>query len=42
MLIKQADPDHIDRILDDVAARAHEIADPILAQTKDIVGFIRS
>jgi hypothetical protein len=24
------------------ARRAHEIADPILAKTKDIVGFIRS
>ncbi|MGH6791927.1 MAG: hypothetical protein ACRECF_04220 [Methyloceanibacter sp.] len=41
-LIKQADPDHIDNILADGARRAHEIADPILAKTKDIVGFIRS
>jgi tryptophanyl-tRNA synthetase len=37
-----AEPDEIDRILADGTARAHAIADPILAQTKDIVGFIRS
>ena len=37
-----ADPAEIDRILDDGARRAHAIADPILAKTKDIVGFIRS
>jgi tryptophanyl-tRNA synthetase len=37
-----ADPVEIDRILDDGAARARTIADPILAMTKDIVGFIRS
>jgi tryptophanyl-tRNA synthetase len=37
-----AEPDEIDRILADGASRAHAIADPILAQTKDIVGFIRS
>ena len=37
-----ADPVEIDRILDDGAQRAHAIADPILAKTKDIVGFIRS
>ena len=36
-----AEPDEIDNILADGAARAHEIADPILAKTKDIVGFIR-
>jgi tryptophanyl-tRNA synthetase len=36
-----ADPVEIDRILADGAARAHDIADPILAKTKDIVGFIR-
>ena len=36
-----AEPDEIDRILADGAARAHAIADPILAKTKDIVGFIR-
>jgi len=34
-------PQHIDRILEDGATRAHEIADPILAKTKEIVGFIR-
>src|SRR3990172_3348977 len=37
-----ADPVEIDRILADGAHRAHGIADPILAKTKDIVGFIRS
>jgi tryptophanyl-tRNA synthetase len=37
-----ADPAEIDRILADGARRAHAIADPILAKTKDIVGFIRS
>jgi tryptophanyl-tRNA synthetase len=37
-----ADPVEIDRILDDGAKRAHAIADPILAMTKDIVGFIRN
>jgi tryptophanyl-tRNA synthetase len=35
------DPAEIDRILADGASRAHVIADPILAETKDIVGFIR-
>jgi len=37
-----AEPDHIDRILAEGAQRAHAIADPILAETKDLVGFIRS
>ena len=37
-----SEPDEIDRILADGAARAHAIADPVLAQTKDIIGFIRS
>ena len=37
-----ADPVEIDRILADGAKRARTIADPILAKTKDIVGFIRS
>jgi len=37
-----ADPVEIDRILADGASRARGIADPILAKTKDIVGFIRS
>ena len=37
-----ADPEEIDRILADGAGRAHAIADPILAKTKDIIGFIRS
>jgi tryptophanyl-tRNA synthetase len=35
-----ADPVEIDRILSEGAGRAHAIADPILAKTKDIVGFI--
>jgi tryptophanyl-tRNA synthetase len=37
-----ADPVEIDRIMADGARRAYDIADPILAKTKDIVGFIRS
>jgi tryptophanyl-tRNA synthetase len=37
-----ADPVEIDRILANGAARAHDIADPILAKTKDIIGFVRS
>jgi hypothetical protein len=37
-----ADPVEIDRILAEGATRAHGIADPILAKTKDIVGFIHS
>ena len=37
-----ADPVEIDRILADGARRANDIAGPILAKTKDIVGFIRS
>jgi tryptophanyl-tRNA synthetase len=37
-----ADPAEIDRILADGSQRAHAIADPILAKTKEIVGFIRS
>ena len=37
-----SDPFEIDRILADGAKRAHDVADPILAKTKDIVGFIRS
>ncbi|MGH6749904.1 MAG: tryptophan--tRNA ligase, partial [Methyloceanibacter sp.] len=37
-----SDPVEIDRILADGAGRAHAIADPILAKTKDIDGYIRS
>jgi len=37
-----ADPVEIDRILSEGARRAHAIADPILAKTKDIMGLIRS
>jgi tryptophanyl-tRNA synthetase len=37
-----ADPVEIDRILAEGARRANDIAGPILAKTKDIVGFIRS
>ena len=36
-----AEPVEIDRILADGARHAYDIADPILAKTKDIVGFIR-
>jgi tryptophanyl-tRNA synthetase len=36
------DPAEIDRILADGSARAREIASPIMAKVKDIVGFIRS
>ena len=36
-----ADPVEIDSILADGGRRAHAVADPILAMTKDIVGFIR-
>ena len=36
------DPGEIDRILGDGANRAAAIADPIVAQTYDIVGFVRS
>ena len=37
-----ADPAEIDRILADGARRAREIAAPIMAEVKDIVGFVRS
>ena len=37
-----ADPAEIDRILGDGANRAAEIAEPILAETYEIVGFLRS
>ena len=37
-----ADPAEIDRILGRGAERASEISAPILAQAKDIVGFVRS
>ena len=37
-----ADPVEIDRVLADGSARARAIAQPILDQTKDLVGFIRS
>ena len=33
-------PDHIDNILDDGAARAEAIAAPILAEVNEIVGFL--
>ncbi|MCB1504112.1 MAG: tryptophan--tRNA ligase [Hyphomicrobiaceae bacterium] len=36
------DPATIERILADGSARAHAIAAPIMAEVKDIVGFIRS
>ena len=34
-------PDEIDRILSDGSARARAIAEPILREVKQIVGFIR-
>ena len=36
------DPAEIDRVLADGSARARAIAEPIMADVKDIVGFIRS
>ena len=36
------DPAEIDRVLGDGANRANEIAEPILRETYDIVGFVRS
>jgi tryptophanyl-tRNA synthetase len=36
------DPAEIDRILADGSARAREVAAPVMAKVKDIVGFIRS
>jgi len=35
-----ADTAHIDHILDDGATRARAIADPIMAEVKDLVGFV--
>jgi tryptophanyl-tRNA synthetase len=37
-----ADPAHIDAVLGDGAERAAAIADPILRETKDIVGLLSS
>jgi tryptophanyl-tRNA synthetase len=37
-----ADPAEIDRVLADGAGRAREIADPIMRQVREIVGFIQS
>ena len=37
-----ADPGEIDRILGDGAERANAIAQPILDQTYDIIGMLRS
>ncbi|WP_424930982.1 tryptophan--tRNA ligase [Amaricoccus macauensis] len=36
------DVSEIDRVLGDGADRAHAIADPIVAQTRDIIGMVRS
>jgi tryptophanyl-tRNA synthetase len=36
------EPDQIDKILGNGAAKAAKIANPILEQTYDIVGLIRS
>ena len=37
-----ADPSHVDRILHDGAARARAVADPIVREVKEIVGFLRA
>ena len=37
-----ADPAEIDKILSHGAARARAIAQPIMREVKDIVGFVRS
>ena len=37
-----ADPAEIDRILADGAARAREIASPVMDTVKDIVGLLRT
>ena len=37
----KADPGHIDRVLADGADKARALAEPILAQVKDIVGLLR-
>ena len=35
-----ADPDHVDAILRDGAARANAIAEPVLREVHEIVGFL--
>jgi tryptophanyl-tRNA synthetase len=35
------DPAHIDKVLGRGAERAHALADPILSQVKDVVGYIQ-
>ena len=37
-----SDPAEIDRVLADGAARARAIADPVLREVKDIIGFVQS
>jgi tryptophanyl-tRNA synthetase len=37
----KADPAHIDSVLADGAARARALAEPVITQVKDIVGFVR-
>jgi tryptophanyl-tRNA synthetase len=37
-----ADPAEIDRVLADGARRARAIADPLMREVRDIVGFIQS
>ena len=37
----RSDPAEIDRILADGAERASEIAEPILAKTYEILGFVK-
>ena len=36
-----ADPGYVDRVLRDGAARARAIADPILREAQDVIGFLR-
>ena len=37
----QADPGHVDRVLEEGAARARALAAPVLRELQDIVGFLR-
>jgi tryptophanyl-tRNA synthetase len=36
------DPDYVDGVLNDGARRAAEIAAPIMAEVKDVVGFLHA
>jgi tryptophanyl-tRNA synthetase len=41
MMRLEKDPGHVDRVLAEGAARARAMAEPVLAQVYDIVGFVR-